>query len=944
MDEDNNDDRDRDPDRTRDRDRDRERDTDQNKRLLEEVSAQIKAPGIKVEKGGQLQNVKIVNNEVDTPEGMSAQHIRNLKELSQEMPFATTKIDATIDAPNAEVSGRTTNVQITRNLFTICDSKKETNPQFTDSPLVSTPDYRHSGGAALRASERAQYSKQKSQPSTQNEMTFPLKKGKIKDSVSSTEHFVQTKKIETTATKVTQIKLPEALPQKMLPSSSKIDATIDASNAVISGKFISVNYTQMTPTSFDVIGIQNNYITPTPSAKLLPKLWKVPRQVTQPLQIFVGRTDEQLALNNLFEKTKTCCVLISAIGGQGKTVLAKKFIKDIIARDRSFPPAVNWINGETMQTLVNDISDYMKEIELPIVDTNNQSISTASMIDSLSRLAHQTTNGGWIVVIDNADKRYPGFVDIVGEFVRRGSFLIITSRQKNIILKDAEDIPLQGLEPDAASSLVKQLLPEKMNETDDNIFQLCKELQSYPLGIRQAIAYIKFQKRTCLGSKYGVNNFLDELRKVGTKVVFENKLRDYPDSICKIMEMILDKIKSEENGADAIKVLKVLSLVTADGVTIDYLGRLVKNCTKMENMKPPLILLKSICFVEEVSTSEEPSISVHRVVQTIVREKMKAEKEIEQFLDKLLGCHEYSLVRSHISSLDRNQILHLMQIWEHSFEYSNLVKGHSDMATDIFNKLLKLTLYQELLRFTESIASALRHISGGEDQHTLWMEYWHCLGLETSGEYEKALKQYHIVWQKQVKYVGPYHPHTLLTQEQIASTFCRMKKWEESLKKHQEVYSLMLKHLPKNHSHTRITQHNIAICLKEKGELDEALPIFQDVYDFRRKKYGDTASWTLDTRSHIADIWFQKRDFEKARLEYEEVYMVSKGKEGELHENTIRAMEMSAKSLWELGRKQEGYGKLSEVAGLYEKARGSKHPTTLMIQDLLRKWNSQINL
>jgi hypothetical protein len=471
----------------------------------------------------------------------------------------------------------------------------------------------------------------------------------------------------------------------------------------------------------DVIGIQKNYITQNPSAKLLPKLWKVPLQVTQPLQIFVGRTQEQQALNDLFERTKSCCVLISAIGGQGKTVLAKKFIQDIIARDRSFPPAVNWLNGETMQTLVNDISDYMKEIESPIVDENNQSISTASMIVSLSRSAHQPTNGGWIVVIDNADKRYPEFEDIVDKFVHFGSFLIITSRQVDIIFKDAEHIPLQGLEPDAASSLVKQLLPEKMNETD-NIFQLCKELQSYPLGIRQAIAYIKFQQRTCLfGSKYGVNNFIDELRKAGTKVVFENKLRDYPDPIFNIMEMALDKIKSEENGDDAIKVLKVLSLVNADGVTIDYLGRLVKNCIKMENMKPLieyLSLLKSICFVEE-STPEEPSISIHRVVQTIVREKMKAEKEIEQFLDKLLGCHEYSLVRSHISSLDRNQILHLMQIWEHSFEYYNLVKGHSDMATDIFNKLLSLTLYRELLRFTESIASALRHISGGDNQHTL---------------------------------------------------------------------------------------------------------------------------------------------------------------------------------------------------------------------------------
>lgn len=291
--------------------------------------------------------------------------------------------------------------------------------------------------------------------------------------------------------------------------------------------------------------------------------------------------------------------------------------------------------------------------------------------------------------------------------------------------------------------------------------------------------------------------------------------------------MTIKMIESEENGADAIKVLKVLSLVNADGVTIDYLGRLVENCTKIEDMKPPLLLLKRICFVE-VSTLEEPSISIHRVVQTIVRDKMKAEKEIEQLLDKLLGCHEYSLVRSHISSLDRNQILHLMQIWEHSFEYSNLVKDHSDMATDIFNRLLSLTLYRELLQFTRGIASALRHISGEEKQDTLWMEYCACLGLETSGEYKEALEQYKIVWEKQVKHVGQYHPHTLLTQEQIASTLCRMKNWNESLTKHQEVYSLMSKHLRKDHSHTRITQHNIAICLKEMGKLDEALLLFQD--------------------------------------------------------------------------------------------------------------------
>jgi hypothetical protein len=118
------------------------------------VRAQIKAQGIKVEKCGVLENVKKVGIHVDATEGVSVQHIQNLKELSQEMPSATIKIDATIDASDAVVSGgRITNVKTTRALLTISDRKKRTNPQLTDSSLESIPDHSDSGGEAFRAGE-----------------------------------------------------------------------------------------------------------------------------------------------------------------------------------------------------------------------------------------------------------------------------------------------------------------------------------------------------------------------------------------------------------------------------------------------------------------------------------------------------------------------------------------------------------------------------------------------------------------------------------------------------------------------------------------------------------------------------------------------------------------------------------------------------------------------
>jgi hypothetical protein len=126
---------------------------------------------------------------------MSVQDIRNLKKLSQEMPSSTSKINATIDASNAIVSGRIQNVEATGALLTNSARKKGTNPRLTNSPLKSILDHRDSGVGALRLSERAKYPKRKPQPRTENEMALPLEIENIKGinvtAVGGTGNFIE---------------------------------------------------------------------------------------------------------------------------------------------------------------------------------------------------------------------------------------------------------------------------------------------------------------------------------------------------------------------------------------------------------------------------------------------------------------------------------------------------------------------------------------------------------------------------------------------------------------------------------------------------------------------------------------------------------------------------------------------------------------------------------
>jgi tetratricopeptide (TPR) repeat protein len=682
----------------------------------------------------------------------------------------------------------------------------------------------------------------------------------------------------------------------------------------------------------NVIGKQevNKIILPPTPAERLPEKWRIPRKNPK----FTGREKLLEQIKDHFSRDDIPVVLTTThgLGGIGKTQLAIEFAW----RNYQKYKGVVWFNSENRGRLLDDYISL--GIKLNIVHASDRDTHIEEHALVVKDWLEEPKHAGWLLIYDNAPKYGGSDQEGIGDlFPTGGGKILVTSRYAT---GWPQRIKVEVFTPEESRAYIKKASGTEDLDTSQ-VNQLAETLGHLPLALAQACAYIE-----------------------KSHIIIERYLELYE---IKKKELLSDKILVDQTlPPDAHRAIVYITWdITMEAVRKESLlaYRLLTVCAYLNNNDIPNYLLKTFASSSENNPNQEifeaalgtlssysiltvnmesSNASIHPLVQEVTR--LKSKPEAEQLLDKLLGCHEYSSLHRYlsISSLDRNQILHLMQIWEHSFEYSNLVKGHSDMATDIFNKLLSLTLYRELLRFTKSIASALRHISGGRKRDTLWMEYCACLGLETNGEYEEALKQYKIVWEKQVKHVGQYDSHTLLTQEQIASTLCRMKKWEESLKKHQEVYSLMLKHLPKDHSHTRITQHNIAICLKEMGELDKALPIFQDVYDFRKKTYGATNSWTLDTRSHIADIWFQKMDFEKARLEYEEIYKVSKGLEGELHTNTIRSMEMLAKSLWELGRKQEGYRKLSEVVELYEKALGSKHPTTTMIQDLLSEWNSKL--
>jgi tetratricopeptide (TPR) repeat protein len=271
--------------------------------------------------------------------GVSVQDIRNLKELSQEIPSGTSKINATMDVSDAVISGgRITNVENTGVLFTNSDRKKGTNPQLTNSQLETNPDHCASGGAALRAGETA----------TAN---------------------------------VTQMKLPKVLSQEMPSRSGEMNVTTNTNYAVMSGG--------------EETGIKNILLKiPTSPAERLPKQWNVPSKNNN----FIGRSDLLKQIEDHFSQETTPAILTGCdgLGGIGKTQVALEFVWQHYEEYNG----VVWSNAESRERLQNDYISLGRELNI-IRDDDN--INAEEHVRYVKHWLEDPSRAGWLLVYDNAD-------------------------------------------------------------------------------------------------------------------------------------------------------------------------------------------------------------------------------------------------------------------------------------------------------------------------------------------------------------------------------------------------------------------------------------------------------------------------------------------------------------------------------------------------------------
>jgi tetratricopeptide (TPR) repeat protein len=235
------------------------------------------------------------------------------------------------------------------------------------------------------------------------------------------------------------------------------------------------------------------------------------------------------------------------------------------------------------------------------------------------------------------------------------------------------------------------------------------------------------------------------------------------------------------------------------------------------------------------------------------------------------------------------------------------------------------TIRQALDAAEPEIAMALagQPVAEADIRHTMGLSYWHL------GEYDRALRQNRLALELQRRFLGPEHPETLGTMNNLGLVLFVMGQWEAARQVYEETLQLQRQVLGAEHPDTLTSMHNLANALTRLRRLDEAYKLYDETLELQRRVLGPEHRHTLHTVGAKASLLIEQGKLEESRKLFEETLQLRRRTLGPEHPDTLASMNGLASVLYNLDRKEEARKVYEETLNLQRRVLGREHPTTL---------------
>jgi tetratricopeptide (TPR) repeat protein len=602
---------------------------------------------------------------------------------------------------------------------------------------------------------------------------------------------------------------------------------------------------------------------------------------------------------------------IAGLGGAGKTQLALEYCY----RRRDDYDLVYWLPATEETTLATAYVELGREVGLPVEQTPGLAAQVAATRDWL-----RDTEARWLLVFDNADTLAP---QLVAGYLPPGGrgHALITSRNPDWG-GVARSLEVRVFTKNEAIAF----LAERLGREEPAAAALAQATGCLPLALAHAAAYMA--TTGCTAADY-LKLFERERKRLWAKAELPDR---YHGTITTTWEMAFERLRREIEAA--IPLLDLCSFLASDDIPLwmlkDHAEELPAPLDRV--MTDPIKLDETIGALRRYSLMERAgdSLKVHRLVQTVARDRMPAEK-----IETWVGA----AVKAATGLLPEQREFHLWTKAERALPNMITAASHAadrkialDQAAQVYEDL---DLY---LSFRGDFAAALPHSRRalaireealGPD-HPDTASSLNNLGylLQDMGDLAGARPYYERALAITEATMGPDHPDTASSLNNLGYLLQDMGDLAGARPYYERALTIWEEALGPDHPSTATSLNNLGSLLRTMGDLSAARPYYERALAICQKALGPDHPETAISLNNLGMLLQAMGDLAGARPYYERALAIAEKALGPDHPSTAASLNNLGSLLRAMGDLVGARSYYEQSLAIAEKALGPDHPST----------------
>ncbi len=205
------------------------------------------------------------------------------------------------------------------------------------------------------------------------------------------------------------------------------------------------------------------------------------------------------------------------------------------------------------------------------------------------------------------------------------------------------------------------------------------------------------------------------------------------------------------------------------------------------------------------------------------------------------------------------------------------------------------------------------------------------------GEFEQALVQYRQAMEYWEAALGPDHPDTLKTINNLGQTCLCLGRAEEAESLLRRALEGRLRALGESDAQTLSTMNNMAALLQSMKRLDEAEGMFRRALSIQQKSLGIEHKTTLASMANLGSTLASRGQYKEALELHQSVYDTCCRTLGQENMTTLHAGSRLGQTMLQLGNAEEARIMVMSVLESFERMHGPAHPDTIIERRLLAR-------